>query len=213
MAIILAVINPRAFTYFREKLGQLGLEFTIPRELPAECRGGDLVVTDNPTEAVRKGDCQVVVVGRTLGEWEKVLGKILAQSVGSRVFREIVAGIDTGERLHALVIVGDGAVIHQAKLEEAPLIETLKNVKKTPHQSMRVRIGAIPSNMEQAVELAWRISLETGLPVELADEKGTSRGKRGRGRSRVRDSDLNAAYIIATQAPTIVHIGAPGERE
>ena len=205
--VVLAVVDPRAFSFLRERLSQLGVEFTIPRDLPVECRRGEIIVTDRPREVVRGSGCDVVKVGGGEEGWDEALSRVLARLSGRRVFNEIVIGIDTGERTHAMVAVGDGRVIHQSKVDEESLIQLLSGLLRTPHHRARIRIGAIPSNMDRAIELAWTITRRLGYTVELADEHMTSKApSKRRAKGLRKDSDLHAAYLIATQSETIVHL-------
>ena len=205
--VVLAVVDPRAFSYLRERLRELGIGFSVPRELPVDCKRGRILLTDRPREAVRGEDCRVIKVGGDRESWEAAVAELLAGLTGREVLKEIVIGVDTGQRTHAMVVLGDGMVLYQAKLGEEELLEAIEGMLKTPHQRLRIRIGAIPANMDRAVELAWRITQRTGAPVELADEEGTTRVRGKTSRRAPRDSDLRAAYLIATRSSTIASIG------
>ncbi len=205
--VVLAVVDPRAFSYLRERLRELGIGFSVPRELPVDCKRGRILLTDRPREAARGEDCRVIKVGGDRESWEAAVAELLAGLAGREVLKEIVIGVDTGQRTHAMVVLGDGMVLYQAKLGEEELLEAIEGMLKTPHQRLRIRIGAIPANMDRAVELAWRITQRTGAPVELADEEGTTRVRGKTSRRAPRDSDLRAAYLIATRSSTIASIG------
>ena len=205
--VVLAVVDPRAFSYLRERLRGLGIGFSVPRELPVECTRGRILLTDHPSKVARGEGCRVVRVGEDRESWEAALAELLAGLAGREVLKEIVIGVDTGQRTHAMVVLGDGMVLYQAKLGEEELLEAIEGMLKTPHQRLRIRIGAIPANMDRAVELAWRITQRTGAPVELADEEGTTRVRGKTSRKAPRDSDLRAAYLIATRSSTIASIG------
>jgi hypothetical protein len=89
-------------------------------------------------------------------------------------YARLTFGIDPGKR-SGLAVLGDGAVIHMAELDSPEkLREEVRNVLRThPAREVRFRVGnGDPPNRNRIVNAL----LELGYPVEIADERSTSRG-------------------------------------
>ncbi|MEM2869542.1 MAG: hypothetical protein QW379_03860 [Thermoplasmata archaeon] len=95
---------------------------------------------------------------------------------GRREWERIIFGIDPGKRI-GLAVLGDGTVLHTAELHSPEeLSEEVRRVLKTyPSREIRFRVGGgDPPNRNRIINLL----LELGHPVEMADERYTSRGAR-----------------------------------
>jgi hypothetical protein len=95
---------------------------------------------------------------------------------GKAGYENLTFGIDPGKR-SGLAVLGDGIVIHTAESSSAEeLSEDIRRILGT-HSSKRVRFRVghgDPPNRNRIVNAL----LEFGYPVEITDERSTSRGTR-----------------------------------
>jgi hypothetical protein len=125
---------------------------------------------------------------------------------GKGSYSRLTFGIDPGKR-SGLAVLGDGAVIHTAESDSPEqLKEEIRQVLRVhPTDEVRFRVGhGDPPNRNRIVNAL----LELGYPVEITDERSTSRG-----RDR---PHMQAAMDIALVSGPVVHrrmetVPKPGE--
>jgi hypothetical protein len=107
---------------------------------------------------------------------EEALGAAVRLLRGKESFQELIIGIDPGPR-PGLAVVGDGEVVEVSTAESpeavAPLVESV--VRSNRAAEVKVRVGnGDPTNRNRIINAL----AQQRLPVEIADEKGTTRDTR-----------------------------------
>ena len=94
--------------------------------------------------------------------------------MGKGEYARLTFGIDPGKR-SGLAVLGDGAVIHTVELDSPEELreEVRKMIRTHPTREVRFRIGnGDPPNRNRIVNAL----LELGFPIEMTNERSTSRG-------------------------------------
>ncbi len=147
----------------------------VPREVGA--------ILTSPGEAPRVRFPEVVAVG----DVPDAIARALAIVRGHRQWREIVIGVDPGAE-PGVALLGDGEDI-DTRVAASP--EAVAEVVRTallafPSERVRLRVGhGDPTNRNRTINALAPL----GLPVEIVDEKGTTR--------RTPTPDRDAAVEIA----------------
>jgi hypothetical protein len=118
-----------------------------------------------PKIIVPRQDERAVRMSVTLAE-EALMGKT--------GYARLTFGIDPGKR-SGLAVLGDGAVIHTAELDSpSALQQEVRGILRThPAREVRFRVGhGDPPNRNRIVNAL----LDLGFPVEIINERSTSRG-------------------------------------
>ena len=153
----------------------LSFQDNIPREVGA--------ILTSPKEAHRIHFEDVVAVE----DVPDAVAKALAIVRGHGRWRELVVGVDPGAE-PGVALLGDGEII-DTRL--APTPEAVAGVVRTallsfPAERVRLRVGhGDPTNRNRIINALAPL----GLPVEIVDEKGTTR--------RTSSPDADAAVAIA----------------
>jgi hypothetical protein len=114
---------------------------------------------------------------------------------GKGGYARLTFGIDPGKR-SGLAVLGDGVVIHTAELDSAEALrqEARAILRTHPAREVRFRVGhGDPPNRNRIVNAL----LELGFPVEIINERSTSRG--------YDRPHVQAAMDIAVQSGPVVH--------
>jgi len=153
----------------------LSFDETVPREVAA--------ILTSPVEAPHVSFPAVVAVE----DLQDAIAKGLAIVRGHRQWRELVVGVDPGAE-PGVALLGDGEVI-DTRVAASP--EAVAGVVRTallafPSERVRLRVGhGDPTNRNRTINALAPL----GLPVEIVDEKGTTR--------RTASPDADAAVEIA----------------
>lgn len=126
--------------------------------------------------------------------------------VGKGEYSRLTFGIDPGKRT-GLAVLGDGSVVHTAEVNsQDELREEVRRVLRThPSKEVRFRVGhGDPPNRNRMVNAL----LELGYPVEIANERSTSRGRAMPHMQAAMDIALLSGPVVRRKLETIPK---PGE--
>ena len=126
--------------------------------------------------------------------------------VGKGEYSRLTFGIDPGKRT-GLAVLGDGSVVHTAVVNSPDeLREEVGRVLRThPSKEVRFRVGhGDPPNRNRIVNAL----LELGYPVEIANERSTSRGRAMPHEQAAMDIALLSGPVVRRKLETIPK---PGE--
>jgi hypothetical protein len=187
---VLFITNPRLQYKIITKLRERGIPYQVPLNTEYHCKSTELLITDEKGKDQVIGGCDKVVINNA---GEDTYHRILLESLGKKLYKTIIVGIDPG-KINAFVVLGDGQLIDKGKASVEELLSKMAKVSKIPHEKMIIRVGLARGNEEKALDLAYILSNNTDSIIELVEESRTSREKWF---MVSKDRDINASYMIA----------------
>ena len=160
-----------------------------------------VVITTAPEEAQIEFRPCLVVPGPDEKSVRMTVELAQEALTGKAGYESLTFGIDPGKR-SGLAVLGDGTVIHTAESSSADeLKEDIRRILRT-HRSRRVRFRVghgDPPNRNRIVNAL----LEFGHPVEITDERSTSRGNRMPHVKAAMDIANNTGSVVRRKLETV----------